>query len=75
MECKMSLTGLKENTIKLILFGGKGGVGKTTCAYCTGLYLAKEGFKVLVISTVIPLQSHEVKGIDTLKNFKELLFQ
>jgi len=45
------LTGLKENALKLILFGGKGGVGKTTCASSTGLYLAKEGFKTLVIST------------------------
>ncbi|MBU2445871.1 MAG: ArsA family ATPase [Bacteroidetes bacterium] len=47
----MALTGLKEDTLKLVLFGGKGGVGKTTCATSTGLYLAKEGNKVLVIST------------------------
>ena len=47
----MALTGLKEDALKLILFGGKGGVGKTTCATSTGLYLAKEGFKTLVIST------------------------
>ncbi|MBU4393377.1 MAG: ArsA family ATPase [Actinobacteria bacterium] len=47
----MALTGLKEDALKLILFGGKGGVGKTTCASSTGLYLAKEGFKTLVIST------------------------
>ncbi len=47
----MALTGLKEGALKLILFGGKGGVGKTTCALSTGLYLSKEGNKVLVIST------------------------
>ena len=47
----MSLTGLKEDALKLILFGGKGGVGKTTCASSAGLYLAKEGYKTLVIST------------------------
>ena len=46
----MALTGLKENALKLILFGGKGGVGKTTCASSAGLYLAK-GFKTLLIST------------------------
>ena len=46
----MALTGLKENALKLILFGGKGGVGKTTCAASTGLYLAKY-FKTLLIST------------------------
>ena len=45
------LTGLTEAALKLILFGGKGGVGKTTCASGAGLYLAKEGFKVLLIST------------------------
>lgn len=45
------LTGLTETALKLILFGGKGGVGKTTCASGAGLYLAEEGFKVLVIST------------------------
>ena len=47
----MALTGLKEDALKLVLFGGKGGVGKTTCASSAGLFLAKEGFKTLVIST------------------------
>jgi len=47
----MPVEGLKEDALKLILFGGKGGVGKTTCASSTGFYLAKEGFKTLVIST------------------------
>ena len=46
----MALIGLKENVLKLILFGGKGGVGKTTCASSTGFYLAKD-FKTLLIST------------------------
>lgn len=43
--------GLKEDTLKLILFGGKGGVGKTTCASSTGIYLSSQGFKTLLIST------------------------
>ena len=46
----MGLTGLTKNSLKLILFGGKGGVGKTTCASSTGLYLSKD-FKTLLIST------------------------
>ena len=46
----MALTGLFEPSLKLILFGGKGGVGKTTCASSTGLYLS-EDFKTLLIST------------------------
>jgi arsenite-transporting ATPase len=44
------LEGLKETSLKLILFGGKGGVGKTTCACATALYLA-EDFKTLLFST------------------------
>ena len=57
----MGLTRLTETSLKLILFGGKGGVGKTTCASSTGLYLAsarggsasggKEAFKTLIAST------------------------
>ncbi|MBU0701651.1 ArsA family ATPase [bacterium] len=46
----MGLTGLKKDELKLILFGGKGGVGKTTCASSTALYLA-EDFKTLLFST------------------------
>lgn len=46
----MALIGLREKGLKLILFGGKGGVGKTTCATSTGLYLAKD-FKTLLFST------------------------
>jgi arsenite-transporting ATPase len=46
----MGLQGLKNASLKLILFGGKGGVGKTTCASATALYLA-EDFKTLLFST------------------------
>lgn len=34
-----------------VLFGGKGGVGKTTCAAAAGLALARSGRDVLVVST------------------------
>jgi len=47
----MALTGLKQDALKLILFGGKGGVGKTTCASSAGFYLSSQGFKTLLIST------------------------
>jgi len=47
---KEGSTELRQDTLKLILFGGKGGVGKTTCASSTGLHLAKN-FKVLLVST------------------------
>lgn len=46
----MSLHDLLSRPYQFILFGGKGGVGKTTMAAATALELAKEN-KVLVFST------------------------
>ena len=46
----MALAGLENNDLKLIIFGGKGGVGKTSCAIATALALS-EKFKTLLIST------------------------
>lgn len=37
--------------MRIILFTGKGGVGKTTTAAATALHAAKQGYKTLVIST------------------------
>jgi len=47
----MGLIGLTKTSLKLILLGGKGGVGKTTCASSTGLYLANNNKNALLIST------------------------
>ena len=46
----MALTGLEDKDLKLLLFGGKGGVGKTSCAIATSIGLSKK-FKTLLIST------------------------
>ena len=46
----MPLSGLNNVDLKLILFGGKGGVGKTSCAAATAIELAKK-YKTLLIST------------------------
>lgn len=46
----MALAGLNNADLKLVLFGGKGGVGKTSCAAATATALAKH-FKTLLIST------------------------
>lgn len=74
----MALTGLLEPSLKLILFGGKGGVGKTTCASCAGLYLAKNGKNTLLVSTdpahslsdslgrEIGSEIKQIKGVDGL---------
>ncbi len=43
---------LESDSIKFIFFGGKGGVGKTTCASAAAIYAAKElGKATLIIST------------------------
>ncbi|MEM1546454.1 MAG: ArsA family ATPase [Candidatus Methanomethylicia archaeon] len=36
---------------RIVMFCGKGGVGKTTCASATALHFAKKGFKTLLLST------------------------
>lgn len=36
---------------EIVLFGGKGGTGKTVCAAAAGLYAAEHGKKTLVFST------------------------
>jgi len=36
---------------KVIMFAGKGGVGKTTCAAATGLHFADSGQQTLIVST------------------------
>ncbi|MCD6590796.1 MAG: ArsA family ATPase [Candidatus Aenigmarchaeota archaeon] len=41
----------REKKTKFYLFGGKGGVGKTSMAAATALYFAKKGKKTLIIST------------------------
>jgi len=37
--------------MRILLYSGKGGVGKTTVAAATGVHLAKQGYKTLVLST------------------------
>jgi len=44
---------LKEQLLKLkiIMFGGKGGVGKTSCAASSAIWTAEQGRNTLIIST------------------------
>ncbi|MFQ6074660.1 MAG: ArsA family ATPase [Candidatus Bathyarchaeia archaeon] len=46
-----TLSGLLKGKYRYIMFGGKGGVGKTTCAAAAALYMASHGKKTLVFST------------------------
>jgi arsenite/tail-anchored protein-transporting ATPase len=73
----MALVGLENNDLKLILFGGKGGVGKTSCAIATAIELSKN-FRTLLISTdpahsfsdsleqSIGFRTQPVKGVNNL---------
>ncbi|MBI5182924.1 MAG: ArsA family ATPase [Nitrospinae bacterium] len=77
----MGLTGLRDDPLKLILFGGKGGVGKTTCASSTALYCLSLDFKTLIFSTD-PAHSlsdslgqkigDEIKEVQGIKNLSAL---
>jgi len=46
-----SLADLESNNKQLIMIGGKGGVGKTTCATAMAVHFARVGRKTLVISS------------------------
>jgi arsenite-transporting ATPase len=45
------LSGIRLNSMRVILMTGKGGVGKTSVAAATGLRCAELGYKTLVLST------------------------
>lgn len=45
------MLGLKKRKTEFFLFGGKGGVGKTSVAAATALYFSNKGKKTLLIST------------------------
>ena len=47
----MGLEKILNKDVKLIMVGGKGGVGKTTCASAIAVRMAAEGKKVLIISS------------------------
>src|SRR5512137_3077760 len=47
----MALKNILSKDTKLIMIGGKGGVGKTTCASAIAVKIAADGKKVLVISS------------------------
>ncbi len=41
----------KKKKLKFLFFGGKGGVGKTSCSAATALYAAEQGINTLILST------------------------
>ncbi len=47
----MGLQGIRDREVKLIMVGGKGGVGKTTCASAIALRIARDSRRVLLLSS------------------------
>lgn len=47
----MSLAALDQTRQRVLMFGGKGGVGKTTSSAATALHYALAGRKTLIISS------------------------
>ena len=47
----MSLYSLEQEQKKVLMFGGKGGVGKTTTSATTALHFASQGQRTLIISS------------------------
>ncbi|HSR34246.1 MAG TPA: ArsA family ATPase [Anaerolineae bacterium] len=47
----MSLSSLESNSKRVLMFGGKGGVGKTTTSATTALHFAARGKRTLIISS------------------------
>lgn len=55
---------MAENEPLIAMFGGKGGVGKTTCASATAYALSNEGNKTLLVSTDPAHSLSDVFGVD-----------
>lgn len=50
---------------KIVGIWGKGGVGKSTCAASTAYYLAKDGYKVLLLSTDYVPTASRIFNVDS----------
>lgn len=53
-----------QGETRYIFFSGKGGVGKTTTSASTAVWLAKQGFKTLIVSTDLQRSLNDVFGQD-----------
>ncbi len=57
---------------KLVIFCGKGGVGKTTCATATAVHFAKKGLRTLLISTDPTPSLSDILEVNVKKDIKTI---
>lgn len=58
---------------KIVFFGGKGGVGKTTCSASYALHSAKKGLKTLLVSTDPAHSTSDIFGKQITEDISRLL--
>lgn len=58
---------------KIVFFGGKGGVGKTTCSASYALHSAKKGLKTLLVSTDPAHSTSDIFGKQITEKISQLL--
>lgn len=58
---------------KIVFFGGKGGVGKTTCSASYALHSAKKGLKTLLVSTDPAHSTSDIFGRQITEEISQLL--
>lgn len=58
---------------KIVFFGGKGGVGKTTCSASYALHSAKKGLKTLLVSTDPAHSTSDIFGKQITEDISQLL--
>ena len=58
---------------KIVFFGGKGGVGKTTCSASYALHSAKKGLKTLLVSTDPAHSTSDIFGRQITEEINQLL--
>ncbi len=67
-----ALKHLDTDVPRIVMFCGKGGVGKTTCAASTAYHFAKKGLKVLLISSDPTPSLSDILEADVRGSIKEI---
>ena len=60
----MSLASLESNHHRVLMFGGKGGVGKTTTSATTALHFASQGMRTLIVSSDLTPSLSDIFDVD-----------